>query len=180
MRSFRHILCVLFVSCLQIFFSSGAPAAALVPQRRSLVDAGDGVHLDVPRPRSETSKPTTTTRQSLRNPTKRQATLSNPTITLTAGVDGFDGGGGSGSSSGGGGLTTDQKISIGVGVPSAVGAVVGMWFAWKRYRRGEGAKPTVEVQNDKAVRNPASIGNSSSERLQAPTYSRSTGTSGRF
>jgi len=48
-------------------------------------------------------------------------------------VDGTDGGGSSGS---GGGLTTDQKIAIGIGVPSAVGTVIAAIVGWKRYRRG--------------------------------------------
>lgn len=71
--------------------------------------------------------PTGTTQDT--RPTKRQATLSNATITLTADVDGTGGGGS------GGGLTTDQKIAIGVGVPSAVGTVVAAIVAWKKVRR---------------------------------------------
>jgi hypothetical protein len=64
-------------------------------------------------------------------PTKRQATLSNPTITLTAGSGGV-GGGDSGSSSGEGGLTKDQKIAIGVGVPSAIGTLIAGIVAWRK------------------------------------------------
>ena len=33
------------------------------------------------------------------------------------------------------GLATSDKIAIGIGVPGGVFAILGVWFAWKRYER---------------------------------------------
>lgn len=33
------------------------------------------------------------------------------------------------------GLATSDKITIGIGVPGGVFAILGVWFAWKRYKR---------------------------------------------
>jgi hypothetical protein len=61
-------------------------------------------------------------------PIKRDDTIVTPTETLSAGVD-------DGSDGGGGGLTKDQKIALGVGIPSVLLAAAAVFFAWRGLRR---------------------------------------------
>jgi len=60
--------------------------------------------------------------------TKRDVSIAGPTVTLTATVDGD-------SNNSGGGLTLDQKIAIGVGAPTGILTMVGVFFTWRQLKR---------------------------------------------